>query len=733
MELNIMAGRTFNDLTQYPVFPWVLSDYTSETLDLNNSLVFRDLSKPVGALNPDRLAQLIDRYHNLDGFKEEEKFLYGSHYSSPAAILHYMIRQEPFTTMSIELQSGRFDCPDRLFNDIAGCWRCCLTLTSDVKELIPEFFTCPEMFLNTNNLAFGETQDSIQVDNVILPPWANGSAHEFVRIHRLALESEYVSQNLHHWIDLIFGFKQRGPEAVAAHNVFHFLSYEGSVDLDSITDEIDRKATESHIQNFGQTPSQLIPKESHVQRSPSEEAWRPLCSEISRLRQLRCWTAPKQFGVSEACGAVLSIHVLTDQIIVIYADLSVGSYKWSLKHNGRAPFVFRMDKLKTLSSRTLSVSPTAICGSALSDDTSISSASAKDRANEVAKQLERERDCGLAVGSWSFGMTIRCSFKDSVSRKSNSSSSRAMEGSINMDASVSLLSCGYWDDTVKIHTLDGFKLKCSASGGHRGPINCLSVGDHSGLMVTGGHDATCRIWVVDNPDMAAALTDAYVQTSLGNFGEREQERLLSCCHVLWGHISSISCIALSTDLDVVVSGSVDGLICIHSVRKGKFVRSLRVDEHEECDGHSKRSAAVRKLALSSNGIFVAHMDNRMLHLCTINGVKLSSVDAGDKLHAMEICSGGEMLITGGDSCYVVIRSLRDLGVRCVLDLSSHGPIRCISLTPAESNPAPQFMYIGTNDGMVTVVDVDPNEESDNCVDEGLPQWSVHDGRSKKKW
>jgi hypothetical protein len=32
MALNLMAGRTFNDITQYPVFPWVLADYSSEEL-----------------------------------------------------------------------------------------------------------------------------------------------------------------------------------------------------------------------------------------------------------------------------------------------------------------------------------------------------------------------------------------------------------------------------------------------------------------------------------------------------------------------------------------------------------------------------------------------------------------------------------------------------------------------------------------------------------------------------
>lgn len=55
MLLNKYSGRTHNDINQYYIFPWVLKDYHSDKLDLNDTDIYRDLSKPIGALNPDKL------------------------------------------------------------------------------------------------------------------------------------------------------------------------------------------------------------------------------------------------------------------------------------------------------------------------------------------------------------------------------------------------------------------------------------------------------------------------------------------------------------------------------------------------------------------------------------------------------------------------------------------------------------------------------------------------------
>uniref|UniRef100_A0A803TIV0 Neurobeachin n=1 Tax=Anolis carolinensis TaxID=28377 RepID=A0A803TIV0_ANOCA len=271
MFLNTIAGRTYNDLNQYPVFPWVLTNYESEELDLTLPGNFRDLSKPIGALNPKRAVFYAERYETWED-DQTPPHHYNTHYSTSTCTLSWLVRIEPFTTFFLNANDGKFDHPDRTFSSVARSWRNSQRDTSDVKELIPEFYYLPEMFVNSNGYSLGIREDEIVVNDVELPPWAK-KPEDFVRINRMALESEFVSCQLHQWIDLIFGYKQRGPEAVRALNVFHYLTYEGSVNLDSITDPVLREAMEAQIQNFGQTPSQLLiephpPRSSAMHLSP---------------------------------------------------------------------------------------------------------------------------------------------------------------------------------------------------------------------------------------------------------------------------------------------------------------------------------------------------------------------------------------------------------------------------------------------------------------------------------
>ncbi|XP_055450615.1 WD repeat and FYVE domain-containing protein 3 isoform X7 [Psammomys obesus] len=262
MHLNTLAGRSYNDLMQYPVFPWILADYDSEEVDLTNPKTFRNLAKPMGAQTDERLAQYKKRYKDWeDPNGETPAYHYGTHYSSAMIVASYLVRMEPFTQIFLRLQGGHFDLADRMFHSVREAWYSASKHNmADVKELIPEFFYLPEFLFNSNNFDLGCKQNGTKLGDVILPPWAKGDPREFIRVHREALECDYVSAHLHEWIDLIFGYKQQGPAAVEAVNVFHHLFYEGQVDIYNINDPLKETATIGFINNFGQIPKQLFKK-----------------------------------------------------------------------------------------------------------------------------------------------------------------------------------------------------------------------------------------------------------------------------------------------------------------------------------------------------------------------------------------------------------------------------------------------------------------------------------------
>ncbi|CAF3983448.1 unnamed protein product [Rotaria magnacalcarata] len=143
-------------------------------------------------------------------------------------VMHYLIRMEPFTTLNMRLQSGKIDIADRQFHSFQSAWLNIMDSPNEVKELIPEFFYSSEFLINSNKFDLGK-----------------------LRVHRLALESDYVSAHLHQWIDLIFVYKQ-------------------AVDADPIEDPVTREAIEGMIQNFGQIPSKLL-TEPHPPRQTREQ------------------------------------------------------------------------------------------------------------------------------------------------------------------------------------------------------------------------------------------------------------------------------------------------------------------------------------------------------------------------------------------------------------------------------------------------------------------------------
>ncbi|CAL1677884.1 unnamed protein product [Lasius platythorax] len=265
--LNKLAGRSYNDLMQYPVFPFVLADYVSDKIDLNNPKIYRNFKRPMAVQDKKNEQHYINNYNYLkqtltEGLNlialNQGPFHYGSHYSNSGTVLHFLVRLPPFTSMFLCYQDNNFDIPDRTFHALATTWR--LTScdsTTDVKELIPEFFYLPEFLLNFEEFNFGVRQNGNKVGDVELPKWCGDDARLFILAHRAALESDIVREVLPYWIDLVFGFRQTGKPAVEAINVFHPATYYG-FDVEQIADPLERQAWETMVRTYGQTPAQLF-------------------------------------------------------------------------------------------------------------------------------------------------------------------------------------------------------------------------------------------------------------------------------------------------------------------------------------------------------------------------------------------------------------------------------------------------------------------------------------------
>ena len=316
MWLNIFSGRSFNDVTQYPVLPWIITNYTKEELSEED---YRDLGLPVGMMEVGQKSELrketyIEYYNTLkEDFKEANPtfnyneylkkgdeyfteyklkknkkkkdnnndlgisesnissielnqipYFYGTHYSCPTFVSHYLMRIFPFALLSIEIQGDKFDDPDRIFISLRRTFETASTLKEDVRELIPEFYTLPEMFLNKNNLNL--TQDKLDsegkaviVNDVDLPPWCNNLSFTFVIEMRNNLEKNTLAINK--WIDLIFGSLQRGEKAEENHNIYMAHTYEGMVKIDTITDYDSRNAL-MRLWEVGVTPKQIFKTDS---------------------------------------------------------------------------------------------------------------------------------------------------------------------------------------------------------------------------------------------------------------------------------------------------------------------------------------------------------------------------------------------------------------------------------------------------------------------------------------
>ena len=162
-----------------------------------------------------------------------------------------------------------------------------------------------------------------------------------------------------------------------------------------------------------------------------------------------------------------------------------------------------------------------------------------------------------------------------------------------------VFSGGHWDWSLRVYSLLKSKMISSIIH-HTDIITCLALDSTGYILVTGSRDTTCVIWNLSFGE----------SRNLSNTNEQESNALLSPALTLYGHTNEITSIAVSIELDLVVSGSLDGTCNIHTVEHGIYVRTIRPSIDP-----------IRNLQLSTQRHILIHTENvdTHLYLYSING------------------------------------------------------------------------------------------------------------------
>ena len=355
MWINIYGNRSFNDISQYPVFPWIITNYNTETFqDIINNKNIRNFNLPIGLLSlnekgKERVEGYILTYKymchelnqeeqikikeneekdlnkedqkNIDNENMEDKitnitlnkipkynfdiekiyknisldyekipYLFGSHYSNAMYISHYMCRLFPYSLTMIEIQGIGFDVSERLFICLQKTFTSASTENCDLRELIPDFYSMPEFFMNINNLNFGsininnyfgavsyyeelseqkDEKGKILINDVLLPKWCKDNPYIYIMKSRELLEDNNEI-DLNPWIDLIFGYTQRGRPAQQVGNLFLPSAYDGVINLRLKDDDVLKNRNEAEYKlrlfELGVNPTKVFDKKLYEKK-----------------------------------------------------------------------------------------------------------------------------------------------------------------------------------------------------------------------------------------------------------------------------------------------------------------------------------------------------------------------------------------------------------------------------------------------------------------------------------
>ena len=276
-----------------------------------------------------------------------------------------------------------------------------------------------------------------------------------------------------------------------------------------------------------------------------------------------------------------------------------------------------------------------------------------------------------------------------------------------------LFTCGHWDCSIRVYSTDNGRLIQSIIE-HSDIVTSVAVATDGNQhwLATCSRDCTVKIWII--------MTDK--DSPLGR-----------PTHILYGHDDIVTCVDICPQLDIVVTGSLDGTIIIHELRKGLYLRSIIVSSALEFPNSNLASKPcdydglnfhdhikVNWVGISHCGFVVVYSeDDQMLYSYSINGHLLATKYLNEKLYAFKISEDGNVLVAGGDAALVTLRWIRNLaladdgpkaGLPAVIDGQNaemevcpfDSPIRSIELTKYE-----RHLIVGLESGDFRVLTIDP--------------------------
>ena len=197
MILNTLAGRRMKDPAHHPIFPWVV-DFTKADGG------YRDFTKSKYRLCKSD-AQLDITYNQPSSSRKD----------AVGSVSHH-ISDDPLTAITYYVYLSRRISKEILCRYVRARWvpdeypSSMERLYSwTPEECIPEFYSDPTIFRSVH----------ADLPDLRLPSWVE-SPEDFIKYHRAALEGQFVSQNLNHWVDLVFGYKLSGMASVDSKNVY---------------------------------------------------------------------------------------------------------------------------------------------------------------------------------------------------------------------------------------------------------------------------------------------------------------------------------------------------------------------------------------------------------------------------------------------------------------------------------------------------------------------------------